>query len=114
MAFGLRLWAAGLTVLLPAALPTLAAETPKRGGTLTFMIPADAPPSFDAHREATFATVHSAAPFYSVLVRINPEPHPRRPISSVIFAARSRSRATTARPMPSSCVTTLNSTTVRS
>jgi peptide/nickel transport system substrate-binding protein len=47
--------------------------TPKRGGTLTFMIPADAPPSFDAHREATFATVHSSAPFYSVLVRINPE-----------------------------------------
>jgi ABC-type transport system substrate-binding protein len=37
------------------------------------MIPADTPPSFDAHREATFATVHSAAPFYSVLVRINPE-----------------------------------------
>jgi hypothetical protein len=46
MAFGLRLWAASLAVLLPAALPTLAAETPKRGGTLTFMIPADTPPSF--------------------------------------------------------------------
>ena len=50
-----------------------AAETPKRGGTLTYMIPADAPPSFDGHRETTFATVHSAAPFYSVLIRINPE-----------------------------------------
>jgi peptide/nickel transport system substrate-binding protein len=73
MAFGIGLWAASLAVLLPAALPTLAAETPKRGGTLTFMIPADGAPSFDAHREATFATVHSAAPFYSVLVRINPE-----------------------------------------
>jgi peptide/nickel transport system substrate-binding protein len=48
-------------------------ETPKRGGTLTFMIPADAPPSFDAHRETTFATVHAAAPFYSVLIRINPD-----------------------------------------
>ena len=48
-------------------------ETPKRGGTLTYMIPADAPPSFDGHREATFATVHSAAPFYSVLIRVNPE-----------------------------------------
>src|SRR5438876_337014 len=36
------------------------------------MIPADGPPSFDGHREATYATVHSAAPYYSVLIRINP------------------------------------------
>ena len=36
------------------------------------MIPADAPPSFDAHREETYATIHSAAPFYSVLIRANP------------------------------------------
>src|SRR5262245_41208379 len=55
------------------AAPAAAAETPKRGGTLNYMIPADAPPSFDGHREATFATVHSGAPFYSVLIRINPE-----------------------------------------
>ena len=34
------------------------------------MIPADAPPSFDAQREKTYATVHSAAPFYSVLIRV--------------------------------------------
>jgi peptide/nickel transport system substrate-binding protein len=54
-------------------LPALADEEPKRGGTLNYMIPADAPPSFDGHREATFATVHSGAPFYSVLIRINPE-----------------------------------------
>ena len=51
-----------------AATPALA-QTPKRGGTLTYMIPADAPPSFDGHRENTFATVHAAAPFYSVLIR---------------------------------------------
>jgi peptide/nickel transport system substrate-binding protein len=50
-----------------------AADTPKRGGTLTYMIPADAPPTFDGHRETTFATLHSAAPFYSVLIRVNPE-----------------------------------------
>jgi len=54
-------------------LPALADEERKRGGTLNYMIPADAPPSFDGHREATFATVHSGAPFYSVLIRINPE-----------------------------------------
>jgi peptide/nickel transport system substrate-binding protein len=28
-----------------------AGETPKYGGSLNFVIPADAPPSFDAHRE---------------------------------------------------------------
>ncbi|MGD9618244.1 MAG: ABC transporter substrate-binding protein [Alphaproteobacteria bacterium] len=50
-----------------------AAETPKRGGTLTYMIPADAPPSFDGRRETTFATMHSVAPFYSTLIRPNPD-----------------------------------------
>ena len=55
-----------LAALLGAAPPAApAAETPKNGGILTYLIPADAPPSFDAHREGTFATVHSAAPFYS-------------------------------------------------
>jgi peptide/nickel transport system substrate-binding protein len=48
-------------------------EAPKRGGILTYMIPADAPPSFDGHRESTYATVHAIAPCYSVLVRINPD-----------------------------------------
>jgi peptide/nickel transport system substrate-binding protein len=65
------IWAAliGTAILaMPAA-----AETPKYGGTLTYMIPADAPPSFDGHRESTYATVHSVAPFYSVLMRVNPE-----------------------------------------
>ena len=61
-----------LTVLTAAA-PALAQETPKQGGTFTYMIPADAPPSLDGHRETTYATVHTAAPFYSTLIRINPE-----------------------------------------
>src|SRR5205823_9103743 len=60
---------AGSMLILPAA----ADETPKRGGVLTFMIPADAPPSFDEQREETYATIHSAAPFYSTLIRINPD-----------------------------------------
>src|SRR5258706_1000545 len=68
-----RLGIAGLGAVLAAAIPTADAETPKRGGTLTYMIPADAPPSFDGHRETTFATVHSAAPFYSVLIRVDPK-----------------------------------------
>src|SRR3982751_4791658 len=71
MALQLRL-AAGLAALLAFALPATAGETPKSGGPLPYVIPADAPPSFDAHRETTFATIHSAAPFYSVLIRANP------------------------------------------
>ena len=62
--------AAAAVVLASSA---LADETPKRGGILTYMIPADAPPSFDGHREGTYATVHMTAPFYSVLIRVNPE-----------------------------------------
>src|SRR5579859_2886412 len=58
--------------LLPAAAPVHADETPKRGGTLVYMIPADAPPSFDAQREETYATIHAAAPYYSTLIRANP------------------------------------------
>jgi peptide/nickel transport system substrate-binding protein len=69
---GFWFWAAGLSVALAAAAPATAAETPKYGGTLTYMIPEDSPPSFDGQREETYATIHSAAPFYSVLVRINP------------------------------------------
>ncbi|HVH81204.1 MAG TPA: ABC transporter substrate-binding protein [Stellaceae bacterium] len=63
--------AVGVLCCLPLA--ATADEVPKRGGTLTYMIPADAPPSFDGHRESTFATVHAFAPFYSLLVRINPD-----------------------------------------
>src|SRR3974390_2491302 len=68
-----RLLASGLGILLSIGLPAVPAGMPKRGGPWTYMIPADAPPSFDGHREATFATVHSVAPFYSVLIRVNPE-----------------------------------------
>ena len=68
-------FAAGLVVValaMSAMGPAVAEETPKRGGILTYVIPADSPPSFDAHREETYATIHSAAPFYSVLIRADP------------------------------------------
>ena len=67
------LLAAGLGLAAAIAAIPAGAQTPKRGGTLTFMIPSDAPPSFDGHRETTFATVHAAAPFYSVLIRVPPD-----------------------------------------
>jgi peptide/nickel transport system substrate-binding protein len=65
--------ALAVALSLLSATPALADEAPKRGGTLTYLIPADAPPSFDGHKESTFATVHGFAPFYSLLVRINPD-----------------------------------------
>ncbi len=68
-----RTFAACAAILLSLSVPAAADETPKHGGILTFMIPADSPPSFDGHREATFATIHAVAPFYSVLIRANPE-----------------------------------------
>ena len=49
-----------------------AAETPKRGGILEFVVP-DEPPSYDGHREGTFAMIHPVGPFYSMLIRINPD-----------------------------------------
>jgi len=66
--------AAGLSAgfLTAAIAPATADETPKHGGILTYMIPADAPPTFDGHRETTYAVVHSVAPFYSVLIRLDP------------------------------------------
>ena len=67
----------GLTPVLAAALACGAtfarAEAPKRGGVLTYMIPADGGPSLDGHRETTYAVVHATAPFYSVLIRVNPD-----------------------------------------
>src|SRR5260370_35566255 len=85
MALRLALWAAGLGAACAALAvgPTVAEETPKRGGTLTYMIPADGPPSFDGHREATYATVHSAATYYSVSIRVNPN----NPASATDFAS---------------------------
>lgn len=48
------------------------AQTPKKGGVLKFVV-SDEPPSFDGHRETTFAIVHPIAPFYSVLIRPDPQ-----------------------------------------
>src|SRR5579862_3150591 len=66
--------AAALALILAGTpMPAPAGEGPKPGGTLTYLIPADGPPTFDGHRETTYATMHSVAPFYSVLIRINPQ-----------------------------------------
>jgi len=67
----------GLAILLLAALAgSLAAQQPRRGGILTFIVSAE-PPSFDAHREATFALIHPARPHYNLLVKFDPQEYPK-------------------------------------
>ena len=67
----------GMIALLGATLAVLglhtalAQDTPRRGGELVFMVPAE-PPSYDGHREGTFGTVHPLAPHYNTLLRIDP------------------------------------------
>ena len=59
-----------LTLLLPTA-PAGAQDKPRPGGELIFVVPAE-PPSFDAHREETFAMLHPGAPHYNTLMRVDP------------------------------------------
>src|SRR2546430_4009775 len=46
-------------------------EKPTSGGTLTFVVNAE-PPSYDGHRETTFALLHPIAPHYSLLYKFDP------------------------------------------
>ncbi len=68
---------AALVAILTAAISlavvgTAAAQTPKRGGKLVYIVPASGLPSMDAHRETTYAVIHPVAPFYSLMIRIDP------------------------------------------
>ena len=47
-----------------------AQETPRSGGELVFVVPAE-PPSFDTHREESFSLIHPAAPHYSTMLRVD-------------------------------------------
>ncbi len=66
-----REMAAALMVLVLGPAAALPGETPRSGGELVFVIPAE-PPSYDGHREETFALIHPAAPHYSTLLRVDP------------------------------------------
>ncbi len=50
----------------------LAAETPVRGGVLKFVVGSKIP-SYDGHIESTFGMIHPIRPFYSLLIRVNPD-----------------------------------------
>lgn len=58
------------------ALPPAEAQTPKRGGTLTFALVSN-PPSYDCHAEITFGAVHPLAPHYSLLLKIDAANYPK-------------------------------------
>src|SRR4051795_6078528 len=51
------------------------AQTPKRGGTLTFAISAETP-HYDGHGSDTFATIHFSSPFYSTLLKFDLDHYP--------------------------------------
>jgi peptide/nickel transport system substrate-binding protein len=57
-------------LILALASPAPAAEQPRAGGELTFVVSAE-PPSYDGHRETSFALIHPVAPHYSTLLRID-------------------------------------------
>jgi peptide/nickel transport system substrate-binding protein len=68
-----KLWKLALGAVAAAAVSTAAsAQSPKYGGGLNFVVASEAP-SFDGHIETTFGTIHPIAPFYSLLVRVNPD-----------------------------------------
>jgi peptide/nickel transport system substrate-binding protein len=51
--------------------PAAAQDKPRYGGELVFVVPSS-PPSYDAHREETFGTIHPIAPHYNTLLRTDP------------------------------------------
>ncbi|HKI99992.1 MAG TPA: ABC transporter substrate-binding protein [bacterium] len=65
------LWAVLLAAGM-ALIPLGSAQAQQRGGNFVYMIPASGAPSLDGHRETTYATVHATAPFYSLLIRLDP------------------------------------------
>ncbi len=60
-------WILGLSVT-----GALAAETPRRGARLPFVVPAESL-SFAGHRETTFGVIHPLVPFYRTLILAHPE-----------------------------------------
>ena len=53
-----------------------AEEKPQYGGTLTYAV-GQAPPSFDAHRESSYAVIHPIAPHYSLLLKFDQNNYPK-------------------------------------
>jgi len=67
------LWKAVIGAVAAATVggSAIAADEPKSGGILNFVVGSKIP-SYDAHQETTFGMIHPIAPFYSLLIRVNP------------------------------------------
>ncbi|HEY4253804.1 MAG TPA: ABC transporter substrate-binding protein [Roseomonas sp.] len=65
----------GLAFSGAALAQTPAAETPQRGGTLSYAVAAE-PPTYDLHQTGTFAVMHRVAPHYSTLLGYEPGNYP--------------------------------------
>ncbi|MCG8548070.1 MAG: ABC transporter substrate-binding protein, partial [Alphaproteobacteria bacterium] len=61
----------GMTLAFGTSTAVVAAEKPVAGGTLQYVVGSKIP-SYDAHQETTFGMIHPIRPFYSLLIRINP------------------------------------------
>jgi len=61
--------AVGAGVALSGA---FAEAAPKRGGILNYVVGSKIP-SYDGHKETTFGMIHPIRPFYSTLIRVNPD-----------------------------------------
>src|SRR4030095_8103036 len=65
-----------VVIVLSGTTAAAQTETPRSGGELVFAI-GGTPPSFDGHRETTFAMLHPIAPHYSTLLRFDPQNYPK-------------------------------------
>jgi peptide/nickel transport system substrate-binding protein len=63
-------------ILFQVSGPAAEKEKPRQGGELVFAV-GETPPSFDGHRETTFAMLHPLAPHYSTLLRFDPQNYPK-------------------------------------
>ena len=63
---GVALLALGLWSFAPVE------AAPKKGGVLKFVVGSKIP-SYDGHIESTFGMIHPLRPFYSLLIRVNPD-----------------------------------------
>ncbi len=64
--------AVGTDLVLGAFGTAGTAHAVKKGGILNFVVGSKIP-SYDLHRETTFGVIHPIRPFYSLLIRINPD-----------------------------------------
>jgi peptide/nickel transport system substrate-binding protein len=64
--------AVGSAMALTATVTPVLAEEPQYGGELRLVVGSKIP-SYDAHIESTFGMIHPIKPFYSTLIRINPD-----------------------------------------